>query len=112
MRKFLNLPWRVERSGGELLVVDGKNMIVCGFPTDAEERPGELEDEEAKAFAVAAAPEVFVKARAFLDALADPNTCFDEDALLKCANELEGALLEAEIKAPEPIPPPPERVKK
>lgn len=112
MSKFLNAPWKVERSGGELLVVDSKNMIVCGFPTDAEERPGTLENEEHKAFAMAAIPQLVAKSRAFLDALADPVLQLDEDALLKCANELEAALADTEIKAPEPVPPPPERKKK
>ncbi len=96
--KFLNTPWRVERSAGELLVIDSKNMIVVGLPiSDLEDLPGTVEDEENKAYAIAALPELYLKATDFLAALADPVNCLDEEILLRCTHALEAAIRHADI---------------
>lgn len=98
--KFLNEPWRVERDSGELLVVDAKNMIVATFSLD--DVPGSVEDEEKKAFALAAMPGVFSAARSFLNSLVHEAESADEALLLNKAGELELALKAATV-----IPPPP-----
>lgn len=105
--KFLNAPWKVERSPGELLVLDSRNNVIAALQTDPEDRPGTLEEEEAKAFAIAALPEIYIRGSAFLAAINDPILSQDEEALLKYASELEAALNAAEI-----IPPSTERPKK
>ena len=98
--KLLNSPWRVERESGGFVVVDSKNTIVCNLDcSDPEELPGTKADEEAKAYAIAALPELLEKADAFWFALCDPVTQLDEDLLMKCAEEMNTALQKA--KPPE-----------
>lgn len=101
--RYAYSPFRVEASPGELLVVDDRDLVVAGFSTD----PDDLEnisrrEVENRVYGFAAMPEIYDKARAFLDAMADPNLQTNEDFLLKCADELEAALAKADV------PPPPE----
>lgn len=105
---YLNTPWKVEESPGEILVVDKKNLIVAAL--DLESAPGKIEDEKAKAYLFAAAPVIHEKAQLLIFALADENLCQNEDELLRRVNSLEAALKLAEI--PDFIPAPPETIKK
>lgn len=94
LNRFKDTPWRVEESPGELLVVSSRNIIVASIST--EDSPS-LEADRRHAYAIAALPMVIEKSRAFLGALADPVKQLDEDELLRCANELEAALVAADV---------------
>ena len=94
--KFLNTPWRVEREASAFVIVDAKNMIVAHLDcSEIEELPGTKEDEEKKAYGIAAMPEICAAASDFLAAMGDPVKQLDEDLLLACANSLEIALMKA-----------------
>lgn len=89
MKPFLNTPWRVERSPGEILVVDSKNIIVAAFDiSEPDDLPGEIADEEAKAHLLAGAPALFTSLTAFLGTMADPEKCQDETLVMKQLDEL------------------------
>lgn len=100
---FINTPYRVEESPGEILIVDKKNLIVAAL--SLEDMPGKIEDEKEKAYLFAAAPVIFEKAQLLIFAFDDPNLCLDEDELLRRLQALGDALKLAEIPAQAPAQP-------
>lgn len=106
--RFANSPWRVEVSPGELVVVDSRDMVVCSFPTDLEELENiSLDQVKKRAYGIAALPAIFEKASSFYADLCDPVKQLDEALLMAGAEEMNTALLSAEVPAKAPIPPPP-----
>lgn len=95
---FENLPWKVEAHPEVLAVIDAKGLVVAEFTTDAmdlEDAGLSPQEQVRRAYSTAGAPRVYAAARAFLDGLSTPPTCFDEEALLRLSNDLEEALLAA-----------------
>lgn len=99
--KFAYTPWRVEKSPGEILVVDSRDLIVVAFSADPEDLENiSLVQLEVRAYGFAALPEIREKAASFLEALVDPVKSLDEGILLACAGHLAIAMRAAEVPPP------------